>query len=199
MMSDDNFTELFRQEGQEIAKLANTISKTEVLKLVEKIRKCKGNILLTGCGTSAMDAKKATHTLNVIGVRAFYLNPSDAVHGSLGVINSQDVVIFISKGGSTKELTSFVKNIKEKKAYIIAITENPESVLARVANMIVKVKVDQEIDEFNMLATTSSLAVISLFDVVACTLMKETDFNKKIFLVNHPSGDVGERLNKEVD
>ncbi|WAZ54953.1 hypothetical protein O0957_05770 [Lactobacillus crispatus] len=70
--------------------------------------------------------------------------------------------------------------------------------LAKAANMIVKVKVDQEIDEFNMLATTSSLAVISLFDVVACILMKKKNFNKKNFLANHPSGDVGERLNKEV-
>lgn len=197
-MSDDNFIDLFRQEGQEIIKLANTISNNDVLKLVEKIKNCKGNILLTGCGTSAMDAKKATHTLNVIGVRSFYLNPSDAVHGSLGVVDSQDLVIFISKGGSTKELTSFIENIKKKNAYIIAITESPQSVLAKAANMIVKVKVDQEIDEFNMLATTSSLAVISLFDVVACILMKKKNFNKKNFLANHPSGDVGERLNKEV-
>lgn len=197
-MMNNNYMELFQQEGQEIAKLANSVSSSELMNLIEKIENCKGNILLTGCGTSAMDAKKATHTLNVIGVRAFYLNPSDAVHGSLGVVNSKDLVIFVSKGGSTKELTSFVTNIKEKKAYIAVVTENPKSVLAKAADMIVKVKVDREIDEFNMLATTSSLAVISLFDVVACTLMKKEGFSKKGFLINHPSGDVGQRLNKEV-
>jgi D-arabinose 5-phosphate isomerase GutQ len=198
-MVKDSFMTLFDKEGQGISKLANSVSAEEIKTLIDKIVTCKGNILLTGCGTSAMDARKATHTLNVVGIRAFYLNPSDAVHGSLGVISSRDIVIFISKGGSTKELTNFVGNVQEKKAYIIVITENTTSILGKEANLVVKVKVDHEIDEFDMLATTSSLAVISLFDVVACTLMKKEGFNRKAFLLNHPSGDVGNRLRKEVN
>lgn len=197
-MTKSDFMTLFDEEGQEISKLANSLATKEIETLVDKIASCKDNILLTGCGTSAMDAKKATHTLNVVGIRGFYLNPSDAVHGSLGVISYKDIVIFISKGGSTKELTDFVSNIQKKKAYIILITENPKSVLGRSADLVVKVKVDHEIDEFNMLATTSSLAVISLFDVVACILMKKENFTKKTFLLNHPSGNVGNRLRKEV-
>lgn len=198
-MVKNNFMSLFDKEGQEISKLTNSVSAEEINALVDKIAACKGNVLLTGCGTSAMDAKKATHTLNVVGTRAFYLNPSDAVHGSLGAINSKDIIIFISKGGSTKELTNFVDNIQKKNAYIIVVTENPKSILGMAANLVVKVKVDHEIDEFNMLATTSSLAVISLFDVVACVLMKTEDFSKETFLLNHPSGDVGNRLRKEVN
>lgn len=193
-----DYRQLFQIEGDQITKLSKSINKDQLSQLINILGNNQQNILITGCGTSATVAKKAVHTLSVIGESAFYLNPSDAVHGSLGVIKQNDIVIFISKGGSTKELTSFVKNVKEKKAKVILVTENEKSVLTKYADLIVKVKVEKELDSFNMLATTSSLAVISLFDVVAIALMKGETFTEKDFLVNHPSGDVGQRLATDV-
>ena len=185
------------KESKELEHISNTLDYQKVTELCDLLVKCKGNIFITGCGTSAMAAKKAVHTLNVINQKAFYLNPSDAVHGELGAVSANDIVIFISKGGNTKELTSFIKNIKDKQAYMVAVTENESSVIASNSNLIVKVKVESEADQFNMLATSSTLAVISLFDGIAVALINKEKFNKKEFLGNHPSGAVGERLKKE--
>jgi KpsF/GutQ family protein len=194
----NDYVQLFKNEGEEIIKLGQTINHDQITQLISTLVKNTGNVFLTGCGTSAMAAKKIVHTLNVIDIAAFYLNPSDAVHGSLGQVKREDIIIFISKGGSTKELISFVENIHKKGSQIIVITENSNSLLAKQADLVVKVKVEQELDEFNMLATTSTLAVISLFDVIATILMKCKNFSKKNFLLNHPSGDVGQRLAMDV-
>lgn len=195
----NNYSQLFQAEGEEVKKLGKSVDFKQLDSLIELLSECMNNIFITGCGTSAMAARKAVHTFNVIGISAFYLNPSDAVHGGLGQVKQNDIVIFISKGGSTKELTSFVSNCSDKDAQIVVVTENLESVLAKKANLVVKVKVDKELDEFDMLATTSTMAVISLFDVVATVLMKEEKFSKKEFLLNHPSGKVGQRLALDVN
>ncbi|MDF7639567.1 SIS domain-containing protein [Lactobacillus sp. ESL0791] len=194
-----NYANLFKIEGEEIVKLGQTLNFDELTQLVELLSGDEHNIFITGCGTSAMVARKSVHTLSVVGKPAFYLNPSDAVHGSLGQVKAEDIVIFISKGGSTKELTSFVENVSDKKAKIVVVTENPTAILAKQADLVVKVKVEKELDAFNMLATTSSLAVIALFDVVATTLMQTENFSKNDFLLNHPSGEVGQRLAVDVN
>jgi D-arabinose 5-phosphate isomerase GutQ len=185
---------LFQKEGSEISELSNTINPDELLDFINLIKNTAGNIFITGCGTSAMAAKKAVHTLNVIDQRAFYLNPSDAVHGSLGAVHENDLVIIISKGGNTAELTNFLPNLLRKHVNIVGITEDRKSQIAKTANLIVHLRVNHELDEFNMLATTSTLAVISVFDVVAVMLMKKKQFSKQEFLINHPSGAVGKRL-----
>ncbi|BBN97887.1 KpsF/GutQ family sugar-phosphate isomerase [Sporolactobacillus terrae] len=195
--NDNKINALFTLEGEEIAKLGKSISHDSLQSLVELIEKTKGNIFLTGCGTSAMAANKAVHTLRVVGIGAFFMNPSDAVHGALGAVKKDDVMIFISKGGSTQELTSFVDNVAAKGISIVTITENPDSFLAQHANLVVKVHIDRELDTFNLLATVSTMAVISIFDVVASLVMEDTDYSRKDFLLNHPSGAVGEKLRKE--
>lgn len=193
-----NYPKLFQIEGEEIIELGHSIVSQQFEDLLSLLSKNTHNIFLTGCGTSEMAARKITHTLNVIDTTAFYLNPSDAVHGGLGQIHQNDLVIFISKGGSTKELTSFVDHISLKQAQIVTITENTDSVLAQKADLVVQIKVKRELDQFNLLATTSTLAVISLFDVIAVLLMKEKHFSKNNFLLNHPSGKVGQQLAQEV-
>lgn len=188
------YQKLFEREGKEIENLSDTISGKEVEELKDLIVNAPNNIFFTGCGTSAMDAKKIVHTLRVVELKTFFLNPSDAVHGALGVISPGDIVVFISKSGSTKELTSFLPNLKEKNVKIVTVTENPKSEIALQSDLVTIVKINNELDEFGLLATTSSLAVISLFDVIACLIMKESKFTKKQFLINHPSGAVGEKL-----
>lgn len=195
----NGIAELFKLEGNEICKLADSLDMNNFQSLINRINNCKKNIFITGCGTSAMAAKKAVHTLNVIGKPVFYLNPSDAVHGGLGAIQSNDLVIFISKGGSTKEVVSFIPNLKEKNTEIIAITEKTDSIIARSADLVLKVHVDKELDEYNMLATTSTMAVISVFDVLTSVLMKLEDFSESQFLTNHPSGAVGMRLKEDTN
>lgn len=199
MNYNKRISDVFNSEGNELVRQSKSADFGAISTLIDLIDQCKGTIFLTGCGTSAMAARKATHTLNVIGISATYLNPSDAVHGQLGTIKQKDIVIFISKGGNTAELVSFLPNVEEKESKMVLITENQESKIGKVADLVVPVKVLKEADTFNMLATTSTLAVISLFDAVAVVLMTNDHFSKNEFLENHPSGDVGDRLREGKD
>ena len=184
-------------EAKQIEKLKEMIDQAVLEKIIDRIGKCQGRIIITGCGTSAMAARKIAHSLSVIDIPSVFLNPSDAVHGSLGVVQKDDIVIFISKGGNTGELTSFIDNVRNKKAFIITVSENEESILARKCNLFLKVKVEKEADEYDMLATASTLCVIAVFDAICIALMKYTGFSREKFLLNHPKGAVGERLKRQ--
>lgn len=181
-------------EASELIRLKEYLNYDNALLTIKLISTCKGKILVTGCGTSAQIAKKIVHSLNCINVPAFYLNPSDAVHGSLGSIDSKDIVIFISKGGNTSELTCFIENIKAKKSKIIYVGEEPTSKLGKACDIFLQVKIIKEPDQFNMLATSSSMTVLGLFDAICICIIKYNNFTMDDFEINHPNGAVGKRL-----
>ena len=133
-------------ESEEIARLMETVDEETLEKIVDRILSSQGKIVLTGCGTSAMAAQKIVHSLRVIDIPALYLNPSDAVHGALGAVQKDDTVIFLSKGGNPAELLSFLDNVKQKGAYIISVSENEDSRLAKEADLFLKVKIQREPD-----------------------------------------------------
>lgn len=193
-MATSSMADVVRMEGEELVKLADRLDADALEKLEQLIGSDEGVTFITGCGTSAAAARKCTHTLQVIGRRAFFLEPSDAVHGGLGAVHRGDTVVVISKGGATEELLSFLPNLKEKGATIVAVGERPDSPIGAAADLFVKVVIDREPDPFNMLATASTLATIATFDAIAIALMRDKNFSKSEFLVNHPSGDVGHRL-----
>ncbi|GMA07798.1 sugar isomerase [Tetragenococcus halophilus subsp. flandriensis] len=193
------FKNIIENEANELLQVAKYIKGSQVKQIINLItNSSKKNIFFTGCGTSAMAAKKIIHSFQVIDFPAFYINPSDAVHGAIGSIKKEDIIFMISKGGNTKELTSFVNNLKDKQVKIVAITENPDSYIAQNADYIVEMPKVKEPDKFNMLATASTLSVISLFDSIIISAMNQLQFTKESFLINHPSGDVGARLNEEI-
>ena len=185
---------VWKIESDSIRKLSNLIDKKEFINIVKTIVKCKGKIVTSGAGTSAVIAKKISHSLSCIEKSSFFLSPSDAIHGALGAVKRDDLVILISKGGNTKEIVNLIKPLKIKKVAIIGITENYDSVLAKNSNLILKVKVEKEADSFNMLATSSTIAVISVFDAICIALMEYSNYTKEQFRVIHPGGAVGERL-----
>ena len=118
-------------ESSALSELKELIVQDEFLASVKLISKCKGKIVTSGAGTSAAAAKKISHSLSCIERPSFFLTPSDAVHGSLGAVTEKDVVILISKGGNTKEIVSLIVPLKNKKAYIIGVTENYDSILSK--------------------------------------------------------------------
>lgn len=181
-------------EATSIANLIETISYEAVEEVIKLIGDCKGRIVVAGCGTSAAAAKKIAHSLCCVERPACFLNPSDAVHGALGLLQKDDVFILISKGGSTREIINMIPACKTKGAKLIGITENSESILARESDILLKIKVDKEPCPFNMLATASTLAVIAVFDAVCIALMHYTGYTREQFAVIHPGGAVGDRL-----
>ena len=153
--------------------------------------------MAAGCGTSAMGAKKIVHSLNCIERPAVFLTPSDAVHGGLGVLQKDDILILISKGGNTGELTQLIPACRTKGAYLIGVTEQEDSLIGQEADLCLKIKVEREPCRFNMLATASTMAVVSVFDAICIALMTYTNYTKEQFAVIHPKGAVGERLLKK--
>lgn len=181
-------------EAESIAALRQTLDQKAVLAAAKALMNCKGKVILSGCGTSAMAARKVAHSLSCIEIPALFLSPADAVHGALGVLQREDILILISKGGNTQELVNLIPACKTKGALLIGVSENPESVIAGQADIYLKVKVEQEPCRFNMLATASTLAVIATFDAICIALMQMTGYTREQFAVIHPGGAVGERL-----
>ena len=185
---------VWKIESDSIRNLSHLIDKKEFISIVKTIADCKGKIVTSGAGTSAVIAKKISHSLSCIEKPSFFLSPSDAVHGALGSIKHEDLAILISKGGNTNEIVNLIEPLKIKKVTIIAVTENSNSILAKNSNLVLKVKVEKEADDFNMLATSSTLTVISVFDAICVVLMEYMNYTKEQFAIIHPGGAVGERL-----
>ena len=181
-------------EAESIAALRQTLDQEAVLAAAKALMNCKGKVILSGCGTSAMAARKVAHSLSCIEIPALFLSPADAVHGALGVLQREDILILISKGGNTQELVNLIPACKTKGALLIGVSENPESVIAGQADIYLKVKVEQEPCRCNMLATASTLAVIATFDAICIALMQMTGYTREQFAVIHPGGALGERL-----
>lgn len=180
--------------AEELNRLATTVDAAAFEACATAIAGCKGRIVTFGVGTSGAAAKKIAHSLSCIERPAFFLSPDDAVHGALGSVQSGDVAILLSKGGGTKEILNVIPALKTKKATIVGVTENEGSALAAASDIVLKVKIEREADEFNMLATTSTMAVIAVFDALCIALMAMTSYSREQFAVIHPSGAVGERL-----
>ena len=181
-------------ESRSIAALIEDLDMDAVIRVAEALKNCQGRIVLSACGTSAMAAKKIAHSLCCIERPALFLTPSDAVHGALGVLQPGDIYILISKGGNTGELTRLIPACKTKGALLVGVSENPESVIAKEADLYLRIKVEQEPCRFNMLATASTLAVIATFDAICIALMQMTGYTREQFAVIHPAGAVGDRL-----
>ena len=185
---------VIKAEVEELNKLSERFDSEAVLRTADALQNCKGKVVLSGCGTSGQAAKKIAHTLCCIEIPAVYMCPADAVHGELGLLQEKDVLILISKGGNTEELVPFIPACKIKKATLIGVTENENSEIAKNADIFLQVRTDHEPDPFNMLATASTLAVISLFDALCITLAQRKGFTREMFAVIHPHGAVGNRL-----
>lgn len=183
-----------KAEAEELQKLSERFDKDAVLRTADALQNCKGKVVLAGCGTSGQAAKKIAHTLCCIEIPAIYMCPADAVHGELGLLQEGDILILISKGGNTEELVTLIPACKTKKATLIGVSEDPESAIAKNADIYLEIKTDREPDPFNMLATASTLAVISMFDGICIALAQRKGFTRDQFAVIHPHGAVGARL-----
>lgn len=194
MTLDDTIRSVWHTEAQSVARLAETVDMDQVRKAIDALAECRGRIITTGAGTSGAAAAKIAHSLCCIERPALFLSPADAVHGALGVVQPGDIVIAISKGGNTVEIANMLDAFAAKKATLIGVTEKPDSLLGRRCDILLRVKVEREPDELNMLATASTMAVVAVFDAICIALMQITGFTREQFGIIHPGGAVGKRL-----
>ncbi|MBT8243765.1 MAG: KpsF/GutQ family sugar-phosphate isomerase [Winogradskyella sp.] len=180
-------------ESKAIANLVNLLTDDFAL-AIELIYNSKGRVIITGIGKSAIIANKIVATLNSTGTPAIFMHAADAIHGDLGLILEDDVVICISKSGNTPEIKVLVPLIKNAKNKMIAITGNKDSFLGQNADYILNAYVEQEACPNNLAPTTSTTAQLVMGDALAVSLLKLRGFSSKDFAKYHPGGALGKRL-----
>jgi D-arabinose 5-phosphate isomerase GutQ len=165
--------------------------------LLAELRGCTGKIVVTGVGTSGIAARKIAHMLACVERPAIYLNATDAAHGDLGFLRSGDLMIMLSRGGNSDELTRLLPGLAARQVPLISVTENCGSAIAQAARLVISTGVQREVDPLNMLATTSIILVLAIFDAACACLMSESGYTKETLLAVHPGGDVGVTLRGE--
>jgi len=161
---------------------------------VQMLRQCKGRVILTGMGKSGIICQKIASTLTSTGTAAFFLHPAEAIHGDLGVIQTEDVVLALSYSGETAELLHLLETIRRLGAKLIAITGNPQSSLAQAADVALDCSVTEEACPMNLVPTASTTAALAIGDALAMTLLVEKGFRQEDFASLHPGGKLGKRL-----
>ena len=163
-------------------------------KVVELIYNSKGNVIISGIGKSANIAQKIVATLNSTGTTAVFMHAADAIHGDLGIIRDNDVVIIISKSGETPEIKVLIPLIKIRKNKLVAIVGNSKSYLANQADYILDTTVPREACPNNLAPTSSTTAQLVMGDAMAVALLKMRGFTAEDFAKFHPGGSLGKRL-----
>lgn len=161
---------------------------------VTLVRECRGRVIVTGMGKSGIIARKIAATLSSTGTPAFFLHPAEAVHGDLGVIQSDDVVIALSYSGETDELTRVLETIKRLGASLIAITGDTRSTLGQAATVTIDCHVSEEACPMNLVPTASTTAALALGDALAMEVLVEKGFQPEDFANLHPGGKLGKKL-----
>jgi arabinose-5-phosphate isomerase len=161
---------------------------------VDLLRSCRGRVVLTGMGKSGIICQKIAATLSSTGTPAYFLHAGDAIHGDLGVVQRDDVVIALSRSGETDEILRLVEAIRRLGAKLIAISGVPTSTLAQAADVALDCSVTEEACPLNLAPTASTTASLALGDALAMTLLVEKGFRLEDFASLHPGGMLGKRL-----
>jgi arabinose-5-phosphate isomerase len=198
-VKDDTATAL------DLAKKVLRIEAAAILSLVDRLNgdferavdllyECRGRVIVTGMGKSGIISRKIAATLSSTGTPAFFLHPAEAIHGDLGAIREDDVVVALSHSGETEELIRLLESIRRIGAKLIAITGSPASTLGRAADVTLDCGIAKEACPMNLVPTASTTASLALGDALAMTLLVRKGFREEQFAAYHPGGKLGKKL-----
>lgn len=186
-------TKVLRNEAEAINKLIEYLD-DDFEGCVAAILENKGRVVVTGIGKSAIIGNKIVATLNSTGTPAMFMHAADAIHGDLGMIQKEDIVICISKSGNTPEIKVLLPLLKRTGSKLIALVGNKDSYLAKEADFILNASVEKEACPHNLAPTTSTTAAIAIGDALAICLIEARDFTSDDFAMYHPGGALGKKL-----
>jgi arabinose-5-phosphate isomerase len=189
--------EVIRIEAESVANLIEKVG-NDFAEAVEIIYKSKGRVVLTGMGKSGLIARKIVATMNSTGTAAIYLHPTDALHGDLGMVRKEDVVIIISKSGATDELSRLFPMFKRLGVKIIAMSGNSDSSLAVESDIFLNISVKEEACPLDLAPTSSTTATLAMGDALAVALLEKRNFTIEDFAFLHPGGSLGKRLSLKI-
>jgi arabinose-5-phosphate isomerase len=187
-----------RIEAEAVADLEQRIDE-RFAHAVEVMYACRGRVVVTGMGKSGIIARKIVATFNSTGTPALFLHPSDAVHGDLGMVRSEDVAICISKSGDTAELVNLIPLLRRGGVPIVAMLGNASSKIAQISDIVLDVSVREEACPHDLAPTSSTTATLALGDALAIALLDLRNFTAEEFAMYHPGGNLGKRLLLRID
>lgn len=189
---------VFETEIEELEKVKNNLNK-DIAKVSDLILNSKGKVVVTGIGKSGLIGKKIAATLASTGTHAIFMNSAEGLHGDLGMICPDDVVLAISNSGNSEELVSLIPSIQKIGAHIVALTGNNQSKLGKAADYILNIGVSREGCPINLAPMASTTSTLVMGDALAAILIKKRDFKPENFAVYHPGGSLGKRLLMKVE
>lgn len=167
--------EVWKMEARSVQRLAEVVDSDAFCAVVQKLIECKkkgGRILVTGKGTSGAAARKVAHSLCCVDIPAVFLSLGEGVHANMGLVQPDDILILISKGGSADDVLRYIAPAHDNGAFVIGVTQNPASPLAMKSDLMLRVSVEKEVDARNALATASTIAMIATFDAIAVAILE---------------------------
>lgn len=170
----------------------------DFIKATEMILESQGKVITTGIGKSGIVARKIMATLNSTGTTSLFLHPVEALHGDLGMVGKNDVILALSNSGETAELLDLIPALKDSGAKIVALTGNVHSTLARVSDAVLDCHVEREACPLGLAPTTSTTATLAMGDALSVVLIEKRRFNAEDFRRRHPGGHLGDRLSLKV-
>ncbi|MBO8144322.1 MAG: KpsF/GutQ family sugar-phosphate isomerase [Thermodesulfobacterium sp.] len=189
--------EILKTEKEGLEEISKNLD-SSFIKAVELILNIKGRVVITGVGKSGIIGRKISATLSSTGTPSFFLHPVEALHGDLGMVTPEDILLAISYSGNTLEVCELASILKKRHIKIISFTGNLESRLAKLSDIVVNTKIPKEACPFNLAPTTSTTATLALGDALAICLFELKGLSSEDFRKNHPGGSLGERLKVKV-
>lgn len=193
-MSLRKAVESLKIESKSISDIIRYLDMDAFSEAVQVLSACP-KIITCASGSSGIAAKKFSHSLCCIERNAQFLSPAEAVHGGLGCIKKGDAVVMVSRGGKTVELLPVMDVCNKKEAVLIGITENLTSPLAEKSRVVIPMRIERESDPLNIMATSSFIVTVAIFDAMLAAIMEETGYRLEQFALIHPGGAVGNQLN----
>ncbi|MBR3565679.1 MAG: KpsF/GutQ family sugar-phosphate isomerase [Paludibacteraceae bacterium] len=197
MTYSDQAKHIFDQEIAELTKLRNSIN-GDFDEVVEAIAHCKGKLVLMGIGKTGIIGHKIASSMASTGTQAIFVNAAEAVHGDLGMISKNDVVMLVSNSGSTQEILNVIAPLRKIGCKLIAMTGNKTSPLAKDSDLVLSVHIDNEVCPLGLAPTTSTTATLLMGDALMVVLMELHHFKAENFAIYHPGGALGRQLNGKV-
>ena len=185
--------DVVRIEAEAVASLESKIGES-FQKAVDMIYGCKGRVIITGMGKSGLVARKIVSTMNSTGTAAIFLHPSDAVHGDLGMVRKEDVVICISKSGDTEEIREILPLFRRIGVKVISMVGSLHSHLGKQSDLVLDISVKEEACPYDLAPTASTTATLVMGDALAIALLEKRNFTKEDFAMFHPGGNLGKQL-----
>ena len=190
----NNLTNLFKSQQKYLNYFFQNLDLSQTLVFTQTLLNSNGTIFFSGIGKSGFVAQKISQTLVSLGIRAGFLSPVDALHGDIGILNGNDILVMFSKSGNTEELLKLVPCVKAKGVYLISVTSLQTNALMNVSDLNVFLPLERELCPFDLAPVTSTAIQMVFGDTVAIAMMSARNLSKNEYASNHPAGRIGKSL-----